>query len=351
MEKKNKKEFLLTRKHVQIVSWVGLLLLIFSLFLPALLSQNTGWWDFSTTGEIGDTIGGILTPAIAVIAAGLTFLAFYVQFEANQQQKNDIARERLERKFYQLLELHKKNVDELQLNEKIKGRHYFPHLFNEFKASYYLCEKLMKETNQVDSLDDEMLIDVAYRFMFLGTNSLTPENIPVLFSRSSFPFILKAHNLATDVLHRSFDGHMKQNPHFPLQGYIFQDNNPKRGEPYLIYHKPFSGHSHQLGHYFRNLFHMVKLIDQNTWLSDEEKKDFTRIIRAQLSNEEQLMLYYNAQSNYGKAWFENGYFKKYKLVHNMPVQMAEIGLNPKSKFISKYGALPNGEEYFEWDER
>lgn len=36
-----------------------------------------GWlFDFSDTGEVGDTIGGIMGPFIAIAAAGLTFIAF-----------------------------------------------------------------------------------------------------------------------------------------------------------------------------------------------------------------------------------------------------------------------------------
>lgn len=47
--------------------------------------------DFSDTGQIGDTIGGIMGPFIAIAAAGLTFIAFWVQYKANIQQRHDIA--------------------------------------------------------------------------------------------------------------------------------------------------------------------------------------------------------------------------------------------------------------------
>ena len=69
--------------------------------LPWLLAKHS-WIDFSTTGEIGDTIGGIMGPFIAIAAAGLTFIAFWVQYKANIQQRHDIAIERFE-KFYKNL--------------------------------------------------------------------------------------------------------------------------------------------------------------------------------------------------------------------------------------------------------
>src|SRR5690606_14381298 len=38
------------------------------------------------TGQIGDTIGGIINPFIALAGVLLTFLAFYMQIKANQIQ-------------------------------------------------------------------------------------------------------------------------------------------------------------------------------------------------------------------------------------------------------------------------
>ncbi|WP_373060417.1 hypothetical protein [Zunongwangia sp. H14] len=42
--------------------------------------------NFTETGQIGDTIGGILNPFIALAGVLLTFLAFYMQIKANQIQ-------------------------------------------------------------------------------------------------------------------------------------------------------------------------------------------------------------------------------------------------------------------------
>ena len=75
------------------VWFIGIALLICC--LPWLLAKHS-WIDFSTTGEIGDTIGGIMGPFIAIAAAGLTFIAFWVQYKANIQQRHDILMSNLE---------------------------------------------------------------------------------------------------------------------------------------------------------------------------------------------------------------------------------------------------------------
>ena len=68
-----------------------LLFIIIILFFPYLFTYFSFFnIDFSKTGNIGDTIGGILSPFIALAAAVLTFFAFWVQFKANEQQKIDL---------------------------------------------------------------------------------------------------------------------------------------------------------------------------------------------------------------------------------------------------------------------
>lgn len=76
--------------------------------------------NFTDKGAIGDTIGGTMGPFIAIAAAGLTFLAFWVQYKANEQQKEDILdlktraeKEKLETKFFEMIKFHRDNVGEL----------------------------------------------------------------------------------------------------------------------------------------------------------------------------------------------------------------------------------------------
>tara|TARA_R110002126_G_scaffold64790_4_gene165788 strand:- start:1292 stop:2452 length:1161 start_codon:yes stop_codon:yes gene_type:complete len=68
---------------------IAALILLFSFFAPALFVSKaiTPEVDFSKTGPIGDTIGGIMNPFIALVGILLTFLAFYMQIKANQIQK------------------------------------------------------------------------------------------------------------------------------------------------------------------------------------------------------------------------------------------------------------------------
>jgi len=81
------------------------------------------WIDFSNTGEIGDTIGGITAPIVNLIAAFLVYISFKAQIQANdiqvfatttQRQDFEAEKERIAKRdnFNTLLTLIKENQDD-----------------------------------------------------------------------------------------------------------------------------------------------------------------------------------------------------------------------------------------------
>jgi hypothetical protein len=67
---------------------VSVLTVIFSFIAPIIFTeyQCNSRYDFTNTGAIGDTIGGLMNPFIALAGIILTFMAFYMQIKANQIQ-------------------------------------------------------------------------------------------------------------------------------------------------------------------------------------------------------------------------------------------------------------------------
>ncbi|MDA2042109.1 hypothetical protein PDN33_05780 [Bacillus cereus] len=77
------------------------------------------------------------------------------------------------------------------------------------------------------------------------------------------------------------------------------------------YERLYKEHENIIGHYYRNLYRIVKLIQNNTFDSEsqerdnEEKRQYRGILRAQLSSFELLMLFYNiSYSEKGKKFKE-----------------------------------------------
>ena len=87
---------------------VAILLSFLSLYIitrPAILNE----FDFSNTGSIGDTIGGITAPIINLIGALLVYITFKEQFNANKIQLDllnlEIENQKNDRNFHIILKL------------------------------------------------------------------------------------------------------------------------------------------------------------------------------------------------------------------------------------------------------
>jgi len=90
----------------------------------------------------------------------------------------------------------------------------------------------------------------------------------------------------------------------------------KTGKELLIdiYDHYFHVHQSDLGHYFRNLYYIVRYIE-NCKIRKEEKTEFIKILRSQLSNYELLLLAYNGLHEYGKEFYK--YIEEYHLLKSL----------------------------------
>lgn len=83
-----------TSTGVIILGGLAFLLIIFSFFAPYLFTGESSCnrYDFTQTGPIGDTIGGLMNPFIAIAGVIMTFLAFLMQVRANEIQRDEFRR-------------------------------------------------------------------------------------------------------------------------------------------------------------------------------------------------------------------------------------------------------------------
>ncbi|MEO8068034.1 MAG: hypothetical protein ABI599_10120 [Flavobacteriales bacterium] len=84
--------------HPRVILFVGVALVILG---PAIIVLPAIWSgvDFSETGQVGDTIGGITAPVVNLLGAYLVYVAFRQQVNANQilqQQVSDQKTNRIE---------------------------------------------------------------------------------------------------------------------------------------------------------------------------------------------------------------------------------------------------------------
>ena len=358
-----------------IIWWIFPIIAVLILLLPWALTNPNYYSGISLmdTGQIGDTIGGITGPFIALLAALLTFFAFWVQYRSNiaqtkqfKKQDKDTKIDRFENKFFELLRLHRNNVSEISISysgkEVVSGRKAFVSMFHEFKFCYYQLlrtNEANKDNPEHTYLNTSEIVNLSYLVFFMGvgnnsdilTQSLVPQRDKFILNKYIGSLKSSRINWKKWVLYKAkynallANGSNPENTLTkinPINCLISPDGNYLLTIKYL----PFGGHMSRLGHYYRHLFQTVKYVDEQRDKIIKNKYDYIKTIRAQLSNHEQLLLFYNSQSSLGKNWIEKRYLKDYKLLKNIPLPLANLGVTP----IDILGKTDEkGEKMFEWD--
>jgi hypothetical protein len=92
------------------------------------------------------------------------------------------------------------------------------------------------------------------------------------------------------------------------------------------YETLYRTHEASLGHYFRNLYHLIKFVDESDALKSpdpkidyDNKRRYTSLVRAQLSAFELAMLFYNGVSIWGDKFKK--LIHKYELVEHLDEKM------------------------------
>ncbi len=346
-----------------------IILIVIILFLPYAITQWK-WVSFSFSDNsrlIGSTLGGILGPFVAIVASGLTFIAFWVQYKANQQQREDIQLERFENKFYEMLRLHKENVSEIDIGGVTSGRKAIVRMYQEFRFIYLTImferrwwNRLARAgfINQPEvNASDEEITDLAYSILFFGVGDMIEGSI-IYHHRVHTPFLFRCLRI------------LKRNQHKYSKLFTHYESSIKEPRPYYeighrsmkkvkleCHYYPFDGHASKLGHYYRHLYQTMKFIVTSSLLSYEQKYDYVKMIRAQLSNHEQAMIYYNSFFKAGWIWWQDNsisdkekkkekekdsdklplsYFIDYKMIKNIPWNLTKgIRPDPYEYFIKK----------------
>ena len=85
----------------------------------------------------------------------------------------------------------------------------------------------------------------------------------------------------------------------------------------LAYTKFYEEHQTELGHYFRTLYNIIKYIHNSVV---PNKEFYANLVRAQLSSQELLLLFYNALSSYGNEKFKP-LIEEYAILKTVPVNL------------------------------
>lgn len=335
-----------------LLAFAGIVVLIS--FLPYWLTSDSIFErNFSNTGEVGDTIGGIMGPFIAIIASFLTFIAFWAQYKANKKQTdqfllqaNDVKIERFENKYYEMIKIHRDNISEISINKgTVIKRKAFISMFLELKCAYYILKKLIDE-GEIKSVNEEKdIVNIAYVAFFTGvgenSDKVAKELLKDYDSKTIERYFAELKSYKKRYLSDAdkFNENLGTALDSPIVAKKQNEIIVKYNNLSIAFSKylPFNGHMSRLSHYYRNLFQTVKYVVNQEFDLDNDtdifdlKYQYLKTLRAQLSDYELLMLYYNSCSVLGEKWFKNEYITKWRFLKNIPMSLADFGENPEIK--------------------
>ena len=245
----------------------GIVVFIFDLVLFLCGNENIG--------VFGDFFGGVLNPIFTFLTFfGLIFTIIIQRKELGQatleyrKTANALTTQALENTFFNILDLHQKNVDNLSIT---------PTLIN---------------TSRTKNFSESFVHRKEAKKQFTG--------------RQVFTSVI---NIITNQVYFTTPAIIVPSEITDRYKIIQQYNN------------------HVLGHYFRNLYQAIKLIDKQEDISYLKKKQYTGIIRAQLSTEELALLFLNCL----KDTCDNGQFKdllvRYAMLEHLPIIPSQIDSN------------------------
>lgn len=300
-----------------------LLLITISTFLMLLTmrwmdSSNYHEFGLQRLGQIGDFSSGVIGTIISLIVAIYAIRTY----KLGRQQQNEAS---VSAMLSTMLDLHKQNVSEIEVTyyhtakKKYKGRDAFEVFVSELREIYGVVYEAI---NKIIAQDPEQygawssernkkrlahMLSYGYFFYDVDTFLITDEGGSTLFMLSEM--VRAEARLKIPEKMQNLQRHMI------------------------------------LGHYYRHLFNMVNFIDKNTFTTKYEKKAFyVTLIRSQLSDYEQILLYYNSLSTLGFDWNkplgkaeidEMNLICKYRLVKNCPYYIPYFGIDPRTEMYEK----------------
>lgn len=247
--------------------------------------------------HLGSFIGGITGSLFSL--ASILLLIHTIQ----EQQKQQIAQEKLEveSRFFELLKFHREHVVQMQAAVKSEEP-VFKILIREFKECLADMTEVFPELNTADKDDTTKLFNIAYLLFFFGnTEDGSKADLLVIFSE-----IYPDSNILNRIAEKR-------------KGWQSTGGIVVIGLPFY-YH----GRRDLLGLYFRHLIQIVRYVNRQTIINYREKYDLIKILRAQMSDEEQALLFYNSISTIGAPWeigqkaVNDRLITKYNLIKNIP---------------------------------
>jgi len=260
-------------------------LLILGLSIPIYFIIDASFNPYPTWeidfGEDFQNLPNYLVFFATLLTAFLLYLTLTSQLNTAKKQDKVNQISEFENRFFKFIDYHRENVNLLKYRDpknsgekNFKGNQVFTVVYYEIRD---LLEELFSkhDFNSPDEIREA--VNFIYQCVFYGAGK---DSLPILEKRFS-----------NKDYFDSID--------FKDKKAIYKDSidSDENFRP-----KYYSGHVRRLGHYYRNIFQAVTYVDNQQFLSEKEKYDYVKILRAQMSVYEQGVFFLNSLTDLGDIW-------------------------------------------------
>lgn len=281
------------------------------------ISTNNDWCvnnNWAIANELGGFVGGYIGTIVLIVTVFLLYLTL-------KSQKEAFGLQQFENKFFDLLKIHRGNVEEMELQSLHKRK-----VFSILRLEYQEIYDIVKKYYTYDDKYNQNKANISYIIFFFGARD----------SGKELALELLKNKCDATILYKIFN-ELKKHPSINNLSYLKEFLTAKD-------YKPFNGHQSRLSHYFRHLYQAVKFVDNQPEkeLSLDEKTYYVKTLRAQLSNHELALFFYNSISDLGKNWrlnienSDDSYITRYQFLKNIPLSVFTFDLHPENFYKLEY---------------
>lgn len=230
-------------------------------------------------GVFGDFLGGVLNPILTFFTLFGLIVTIVIQRQELRLSRHEyektadaLSTQAIETTFFNILDLHHKIVDNLKVDlEELSYRSEAERVLKGVSASFLNTQLGIKATSKSSKIEGRQVFEEILAFLSIEAKS--PED-----SLGRYKNIQKHHN-------------------------------------------------HVLGHYFRNLYQALKVIDsyEENKLTVEQKRKYSSILRAQLSTKELALLFINCVDGVSDSGQFKNLLVEFKMLEHLPIRKLKSG--------------------------
>jgi len=300
------------KKHaIDIVVFIGIMILITAAWLYSWRwvdlnimadSHNTTLdANAAVRGQFGDKFGAISSLFSGLAFAGVIFTILLQRRDLNET-RNAMCHERFDNTFFQLLNLH------IEITSKLSARgHDGLEAFVAFNEYLKKCDSDFHVFCAMQKISRDKVRQI------IDTKTVAKTTYPEL-NDADISNITEYLNTGVGALSNYLDDSIELHERKIVSAYI------KACLDYIDY----------FSHYFRNLYHILKFINESELISETEKCHYSKFVRSQLSEAELIVLFYNSLAKIGlpgREDMELGHPKMAKLLVRFDILQ---NMNPRS---------------------